>query len=167
MVAGGKASFDVATKIAEVVQSKKMPLVAQVLESYADGNDYVVLLRLASFSGHGICLTNVESKYPSKVTPVVERLVRGFEDGGLSRRSIAKPGSPALPFRLPPTERQDLRLRFDRKTTRAQVFNNMYGTVVLRYELLGAKGPDSLEFNVRFRDDNPVLGGFTLEDLND
>ena len=165
LVAGGKATFDIASKIADDVQKNRTPLSIQVLDSRVDGGDYLLLLRLTSFSGRDLAINAVESNYPSKVQPVVERDRLGFDEDSTPRRKIAVPVDPALPFRLPPLASQDLRLRLDRAAAQKQLHQHRHAKLVVRYEILGVLDPQTLDLQVRLRDDVLDTAAFTTENL--
>lgn len=166
LVAGGKATFDIASKIADDVQKNKAPLAVQVLASSADGDDYLVLLRLTSFSGHGICVERLESRFPSKVQPTVERDRLDYDHKTTPSRKVTVPVVPALPFRLPPLARQDLRLRLNRKATIAQIHEHRHAKLVVHCDVLGSKDPLPLEINLRLRDDKMADGTFVSDQLS-
>ena len=160
-ISGGKLTFDVAMKVVDHLKSKT-PLAVQVLDSRKDGNDGVIYLRLTNLTGHGLCVFKIVSTRPAVSQPQVERLLEVSEPtpGGGWGSKVISPQSPTMPFVIPPTESQDVRLRFDLNATKKEIHNALYGVAKIHYEVLAGKDPDDEEVTFRFREDAPVESSF-------
>ena len=115
-----------------------------------------------NLTGHGLCVFKVESTRPKDSQPQVERLLEVSEStsGGGWGGKVIKPQSPAMPFVIPPTESQDIRLRFDLAATKKEIYNALHGTARIHYEVLAGKDPDDEDVTFRFREDAPVESSF-------
>jgi hypothetical protein len=157
-VSGGKLTFDIALKVVEHLKTKR-PLAAQVLDSRKVNSNAVVYLRLTNLSGHGLCVSAIVSTRPTVTQPGVQRLVLAELGAPMSTKRIL-PQDPALPFVIPPTESQDVRLLFDLAATRKEIYNALHGKVRIDFEVLGDTDTDQLGVPFRFREDAPVESSF-------
>ena len=165
LISGGKLTFDVAMKAVEHIKSKQPHLAVQVLDSRKVGSEALIYLRLTNFTGHGICVFKIESKRPSKSQPAVERLSEVFvPPRGLGiAEKVIQPQTPTFPFVIPPTEAQDVRLRFDLAAAKKEIFNDLHGHVKVHIDVLGEKGPDDVDVHFLFREDAPVASSFAAD----
>jgi hypothetical protein len=164
-ISGGKLTYEVALQVVKYLKSKE-PLAVQVLDSRKVKTDGEIYLRLTNLSGHGLCVFAIVSTRPVVAQPQVRRVQRpdsgdalGFIIGE-SKPANWEPVDPALPFVIPPTESQDVRLVFDLTATKKEIFNDLHGVVRIDFEVLGNRDPEASYVTFRFREDEPIQSRF-------
>jgi hypothetical protein len=164
LVSGGKLGLDAATKAAEYMRSKDINLASQVLRSYADSDDHVLLVRLTSYSPHGICIRKVTVSNPDGASATVEALQPSTRRSmGLDQQDDPAPAPVVgLPFVLAPTASQDLRIRIPRSVMAGLRGGGMRGAKLrVVFDLYSRSDPKDHDIEVLLSDDDPPVLHYT------